>query len=259
MTGMPTAVQVVDAGSPGPTVGSHTGFDALEQALIECSASEPRTVGADEEEVLFVLSGHGELELRGARHALTPEAGAHLLAGERYTLHAAGEPPLRLVSVRIPDCESTDRDPRATVVSRLEDQDAQAATTDREFRVIADAQRGLRAATHFVGYIPTVRAPEHFHIYDEVIFVLDGVGVMHAEGRDQPLAPGSAIQLPARTIHCLENTGADVMRIVAVFRPSGSPAAAYYPDGTPVYAGTPPARPAPNSRGAAHSPKEEVD
>jgi hypothetical protein len=31
-----------------------------------------------------------------------------------------------------------------------------------------------------------------------------------------------------------------VMRVVAVFRPAGSPAAAYYPDGTPAYAGTPP-------------------
>ena len=26
------------------------------------------------------------------------------------------------------------------------------------------------------------------------------------------------------------------MRVVAVFRPAGSPAAAYYPDGTPAYA-----------------------
>jgi hypothetical protein len=30
-----------------------------------------------------------------------------------------------------------------------------------------------------------------------------------------------------------------VMRLVAVFRPPGSPAAAYYPDGTPAYPGMP--------------------
>jgi hypothetical protein len=28
------------------------------------------------------------------------------------------------------------------------------------------------------------------------------------------------------------------MRVVAVFRPAGSPAEAYYPDGTPAYAGS---------------------
>jgi oxalate decarboxylase/phosphoglucose isomerase-like protein (cupin superfamily) len=51
------------------------------------------------------------------------------------------------------------------------------------------------------------------------------------------VSPGSCIQLPARTVHCLENTGADPMRVVAVFRPAGSPAEAYYPDGTPAYQG----------------------
>jgi quercetin dioxygenase-like cupin family protein len=254
MTAMPTAVQVVDAQTPGPTLGRHTGFDALAQALVECAGQQPRAVGADEEEVLFVISGRGELELDGERHVLAPEAGAHLLAGERYTLHSAGDETLRLVSVRVPGAAPADDDPREVVVSRLEDQEAQAATTEREFRIVADAASGLRAATHFVGYIPTLRAPEHFHTYDEVIYVLDGVGIIHAHGRAQALGPGSCIQLPARTVHCLENTGDDVMRIVAVFTPSGSPAAAYYPDGTLAYAGTTPVTPAPDLGGAENPP-----
>jgi hypothetical protein len=37
----------------------------------------------------------------------------------------------------------------------------------------------------------------------------------------------------------LENTGDALMRVVAVFRPAGSPAAAYYPDGTPAHADAP--------------------
>jgi hypothetical protein len=40
-------------------------------------------------------------------------------------------------------------------------------------------------------------------------------------------------------VHCLENLGTDTMRVVAVFRPAGSPAAAFYPDGTPAFAGAP--------------------
>jgi hypothetical protein len=31
-----------------------------------------------------------------------------------------------------------------------------------------------------------------------------------------------------------------VMRVLGVFRPAGSPAAAYYPDGTPAYGDAPP-------------------
>ena len=123
----------------------------------------------------------------------------------------------------------------------LAEQEAHAATTEREFRIVADPEHGgLQSATHFVGYIPTSRAPEHFHTYDEVIYVLDGEGTFHADEMHEPLVPGSRIDLTARTVHCLENTGSEVMRVVAVFRPAGSPAAAYYPDGTPAYPGTPP-------------------
>ena len=40
--------------------------------------------------------------------------------------------------------------------------------------------------------------------------------------------------LPARLVHCLANTGDSELRLLAVFRPAGSPAEAYYPDGTPA-------------------------
>ncbi len=73
-----------------------------------------------------------------------------------------------------------------------------------------------------------------------MIFVIEGEGALHAGGDRTAVAAGSCLELPARTVHCLENTGEDVMRLVAVFRPAGSPAAAYYPDGTPAYPGTPP-------------------
>jgi quercetin dioxygenase-like cupin family protein len=143
---------------------------------------------------------------------------------------------MRLVAVTVPDpvAEAGATEGRA-VVRRLEDQEREAATTERQFRIVADPDSGLRSATHFVGYIPTERAPDHFHTYDEVIYVLDGEGVMEAGAFSQPVRAGSCIQLPARTVHCLSNSGSEPMRIVAVFRPAGSPAAAFYPDGTPAH------------------------
>ncbi len=222
-------------------LGAHTGSPWLEQSVLECApgGSARRVTGAWEE-VLFVLSGHGLLRLGDSTHALEPEAGAYLPPEREYELAAGDADRLRLVSVRIPDpVGAAPGAPEAQVVRRLADQEAEEATTDRQFRIIADPSTGLRSATHFVGYIPTARASEHFHKYDEVIYVLDGEGAFHAEGRTRPLAVGSCIALPARTIHCLENTGPAVMRVVAAFRPAGSPAAAYYPDGTPAYEAIP--------------------
>ena len=48
--------------------------------------------------------------------------------------------------------------------------------------------------------------------------MLDGEGALHADGDRTAVAAGSCIQLPARTVHCLENTGDGRMRVVAVFR-----------------------------------------
>jgi mannose-6-phosphate isomerase-like protein (cupin superfamily) len=227
-------LQATDRGAGGRPTG-------LEQSVIECApgSSISRATG-EAEEVLFVLAGTGGLSLAGERYPLEPETGAYLAPGEEYEVESTGSEALRVVSVRIedplPGGQSSDR----AVVRRLADQEEQAATTARTFRIVADPTTGLRSATHFVGYVPTERAPDHFHTYDEVIFVIEGEGTLHAGGDRTAVAAGSCLELPARTVHCLENTGEDVMRLVAVFRPAGSPAAAYYPDGTPAYPGTPP-------------------
>ena len=217
----------------------------LEQTVIDLDPQSGETRATGEvEEVLFVVAGEGELRAHGERHALEAETGVNLAPGEEYELHNSGETPMRVVSVRIPDPDPAAPDKghdaaNRVTVRRLADQEAQTATTQRSFRIVANPDTGLRSATHFVGYIPTERAPAHFHTYDEVIYILDGAGAFHCSGETTSLIPGSTIELPARTVHCLENTGPDVMRLVAVFRPAGSPAEAYYPDGTPAYPGTP--------------------
>jgi quercetin dioxygenase-like cupin family protein len=225
-------------GREQPGAGPASGFTALEQSVLWLPAGDAVSRATEaHDEVLFVTRGAGMLRRTGEEHTLSTETGAYLGPGEEYEL-AAGPDGMRIVSVRIPDPGSGDA--RSFVLCRLEDRTAQEATTDRQFRIVAGPETGLHSATHFVGYIPTARAPDHFHTYDEVIYVLEGKGRFHAHGAVHPVGPGTCIGLPARTIHCLENTGPDVMRVVAVFRPAGSPAAAYYPDGTPAYDGVDP-------------------
>src|SRR5579875_1945746 len=229
----------------------------LEQSLLALAAGRTCTrEGSAGDEVLFVLSGRGSLRVGECVHPLEPEAGAHLLPGRAHQLSAAEGEELALVSVRIlapaggegahgPAAGGGDSDGRpqtrasagtpAARVRRLADQSPESATANRQFRIIFDPASGLRSATHFVGYIPVGRAPDHFHTYDEVIYVLEGEGAFHTAQRSWPVSAASCIALPARTIHCLENAGRTDMRVLAVFTPAGSPAAAYYPDGTPAY------------------------
>jgi quercetin dioxygenase-like cupin family protein len=110
----------------------------------------------------------------------------------------------------------------------VDDAEEGQATAGRQFRLLAPCA----TVTQFVGYIPVGRAPAHFHTYDEVVYVLEGQGELHIDGETAPLTAGSCVHLPARLVHCLENTGPGEMQVLGVFRPAGSPAEAYYPDGT---------------------------
>jgi len=190
------------------------------------------------EELLFVVSGHGSIVTAAGEHDVEPETGLLMGPGDHYEFVNAGPEDIFAVSVALHGSAAT----RAGAeLSRLADATAQSATADREFRIVFDADSGCPQATQFVGYIPVGAAPPHYHLYDEVIYVLDGHGVMHMGGEQTPLRAGSAISLPAREVHTLANSGPGVMRVLGVFRPSGSPAAAYYPDGTAAQVAAEPA------------------
>ena len=70
-----------------------------------------------------------------------------------------------------------------------------------------DAGAGCASVTQFIGLVPPGRAPDHFHTYDEVIYVLDGEGTLYIGGEEAELRPGTCVHLPARLVHCLANTG----------------------------------------------------
>lgn len=216
-----------------PTLGSDTGIDLLEQAVLECppGRSEEIPVGEDEE-TLFVLAGEGAIHVRGQTHPLGPEVTVYLPPRTRFVLESAGVQPLRLLAVRLTDPKPGP--PSPLHVAAAAEAAGEPAIAGRTYRVLSDPRRGLRSATQFLGSVPAQRAPDHFHTSDQLLYVLDGVGVLHVAGADHPVAAGTCIQLPARTVHCLENTGGDPLRVVVVLRPAGSPAAAFHPDGTAV-------------------------
>jgi mannose-6-phosphate isomerase-like protein (cupin superfamily) len=202
----------------------------------EAGRSSARATGASEE-LLFVLGGCGRLIADDGEHELEAETGALMPAGARYALHNDGPEDLLIVAVALHEPLRRERDAGShTPLSRLADQAAQSATGERQFRIVFDPDNGCHSATQFVGYIPVGAAPAHYHLYDEVIYVLEGTGVMHMNASQTPLHAGSCIHLPARKLHTLANSGPGVMRVLGVFRPAGSPAAAFYPDGTPAYA-----------------------
>jgi mannose-6-phosphate isomerase-like protein (cupin superfamily) len=207
-----------------------TGSEALRQRLLRFAAGRSAARGPGAlEEALFVVEGSGTLVVDGVAHAVEPETAVRIAPGGRYEVDNPGPGELALVSVLVPPAATAP--PEAPVVVRLADQDAREATSDRAFRILLDPERGLTGGTQFVGVIPSKRAPEHYHHYDEVICVLEGEGVLHVGEERTPIGPATCIHLRPRLPHCLENTGPDDMRVVALFRPAGDPSEAYLPGG----------------------------
>lgn len=105
--------------------------------------------------------------------------------------------------------------------SRLEDKPMQ-QTGDRFYRELIHGE-----ITQFVGSIPPGRAPDHFHLYEEMLCILDGHGTMWAGKSSASIEKGSCIYLPRKQVHCVENRSDAHLRLLGVFYPAGSPAVRY--------------------------------
>jgi len=175
-----------------------------------------------------VLAGVGRATIGGEPAELSPGTAAFVAQGSSWRIDAADG--LEVLSVLVRDPLPANGSTHAIVA--VDGVPSGIATAGRHFRLLATPDVGCRSVTQFVGYIPIVRAPDHFHKYDEVVYILEGQGALHVAGETAPLTAGSCVHLPAGLVHCLENVGPGEMRVLGVFRPAGSPAEAYYPDGT---------------------------
>ena len=209
-------------------IDSSNGSSVLELHLARYrpGRSSPHTLERVQE-IMYTTAGSGSLTVAGESHELEPGTAVYLTAGETYEIDNAGSDDLVIVSATAPQSADDVQAPTARTV-RYDDQPTLPASGDREFRYLVTDEVGCRDATQFFGVIAPGRAPDHSHVYDEVIYVLEGEGVLHGGEEDRPVTAGSCIHLPPFFVHSLENSGDSPMRIVATFHPSGDPASRAY-------------------------------
>lgn len=233
-------------------IGRATGAEAISLRIMEFARGlSPTIQNGDNDEILYVLdasddrnevsttrgSGWVKLLIDGQSYDVGSDSGIYIRPGESFAIDNPGPDSVTIVSSQCPDpdrapgfvsasssSDSTGDGP--TGIVRLSDQRAQ-PTADRWYRVLVDEAIGSEQITQFVGSIPPGRAPDHFHHYEEVLFILKGEGRMWAGETNTPIAPGSCIYLPKGQVHCVENTGDGELRLLGVFYPAGSPSVRY--------------------------------
>jgi (S)-ureidoglycine aminohydrolase len=216
----------------GDTASSRLTFEVehLEQRVIRFApgASRERTAGS-RHELLYVVSGSGELELEGERHELEPGTAAFVAPGESWSVENHRSEELLLVAVSAIADLPVDETRRKRIV-RFDDQPEHTASVERTFRYLVNEDAGCLDVTQFIGIVQPSKAPFHSHPYEELGYILEGEGVAHLGGRSVPLRPGSCFHLPPEKVHCIENVGPGPMHILGVFHPSDSPANRVYED-----------------------------
>lgn len=200
-------------------IGKASGADAISLRILEFGPGESPVLRNPEcDEVLYLLEGNCTVVIDDNAYELGPETGVYLRPGQ--TLRVENHDVVRFVSSQCPKSEQREGEQSLSIV-KLSDQRA-LPTGDRWYRVLIDEQ-----VTQFIGSIPPGRAPNHFHEYEEVLFILRGEGRMWAGESNTAIGPGSCVYLPKRQVHCVENTGSGELRLLGVFYPAGSPAVRY--------------------------------
>jgi len=240
-------------------VGRATGARAMSLRILEFAPGlSPGIRNEDCDEILYVLdcwerghpfrtddrkaqSGDDQPQkafINGYSYDIVPDTGIYLRPGQIFAVDNPGPRPVILISAQCPDPDRPtefvspltaplpESTPRASPLVRLADR-ASLPIADRWYRVLVDDELGSHQVTQFVGSIPPGRAPDHFHNYEEVLFILKGHGRMWAGKTSTPIAPGSCIYLPKGQVHCVENIGSDELRLLGVFYPAGSPSVRY--------------------------------
>ncbi|HEY0728936.1 MAG TPA: cupin domain-containing protein [Pyrinomonadaceae bacterium] len=198
-------------------IGPETGAQAISLRILEFEPGlSPVLRNDDLDEVLFALD-ECKIFIDDRAHAVEPQSGIFIPAQKAFRVENPGPEPVSFVSSLAPRQQGGIN----TSIVRLADQRAM-PTADRWYRVLIDSE-----VTQFVGSIPPGRAPDHFHEYEEVLFILKGEGRVWLGGDSKPIGYGSCIYLPRRQVHCVENTGTGELRLLGVFYPAGSPAVRY--------------------------------
>jgi mannose-6-phosphate isomerase-like protein (cupin superfamily) len=219
--------------------------EAMTASEIQISGNSSPKGSDSNTTLIFVRSGSASLEIIGdtsadAKNSLTVEAGSaiQIKSGETFIWTNAVD--LIALELRIPNTSGPYARKQSHTASNFTRSVVQGknlktdATSDRHFEVLFDASNGSADATMFVGFIPPSGAPAHYHLYDEICYILRGSGEFKSGEKIQSLSAGSTFAVVPRLLHSLVNTANEDLWVLGVFRPEGSPAAAYYPDGKPA-------------------------
>ena len=206
-------------------------IDGSALALLELSLPPGSTHSVADREcdtLIYAHAGSGSLTLGNEIRQLTAGCSGLVLAGEEAQLDADSAELGVICATVSPESDRHAPIGSRVIVAALDGAGSEKATGARSFQILFGPHNGSTRATLFAGFIPPGKAPWHYHLYDEIVWVPAGPGRLHTGDTTEELGPGSTFRLRPRQVHIVENLSAsDEMTVIGIFTPAGSPSAAY--------------------------------
>src|SRR4051794_29531922 len=166
------------------------GCDTFDQRILSFHDRSQERLDTEADEVLYVLAGEGEATIEGFEHRLAPGTAAFVARGTPWSVDDVGaDDPLTVLSVLVR--EPHDAGAGHSVLQLSEDA-THGATAGRQFSLGVTPEVGCVSVTQFVGFIPVGRAPDHYHRYDEVVYVLEATVSCTQPARERCSKPVAA-------------------------------------------------------------------
>ncbi|WP_240162302.1 CDGSH iron-sulfur domain-containing protein [Glaciimonas sp. PAMC28666] len=217
-------------------VGSADGAVHQSLFLVEIGSVEsPSMTFGECEVVLTVVSGGGTIVISGLPFEINKDTGIYIRPNEVFSFQCETAESLRcFTSVSplftgapafVPMRNNFDeRHPER--IARIDPAQRQ-VMAERFFQMMVDGRHGSEIITQFIGEIPLSKAAPHRHLYEEVLMVMRGSGMMWTENVKTIVNTGDIIFLPRKQLHSLESTDPEGMLVAGVICPGNNPSINY--------------------------------
>jgi mannose-6-phosphate isomerase-like protein (cupin superfamily)/CDGSH-type Zn-finger protein len=206
------------------------------QFYAEVAAGSSPVIAADgRHTVLFVVQGHGDIEIGGRHFAAQPLTGIYVRPAEAYRVHNQSSAPVKFFVSNGPGSEDLtliDGMP-ATFESQFPDRVASIDPSQRHkmaeryYQMLVNREHGSTVVTQFIGNIPLSKAEPHRHLYEEALIFLNGRGIVWTEKTKTDVSAGDVLFLPRKQVHSVQCTTAGGFDIVGVIYPGDNPSINY--------------------------------
>jgi CDGSH-type Zn-finger protein/mannose-6-phosphate isomerase-like protein (cupin superfamily) len=194
----------------------------------------PVIASGDRHTVLFVTEGEGAVEISGRHFAVRSQTGIYIEPGEAFRMHVATDR-MRLFVWNGPGAEDIQfleampENFNASHPNRVAEIDpAQRQTmAERYYQLLINGEHGSEVMTQFIGNIPQSKAEPHRHLYEEVLVVLNGDGMVWTENLKTAIGPGDVLFLPRKQLHSVQCISPGGLDLVGVIYPGNNPSINY--------------------------------